>query len=125
VVSRLPDPDKVDWEKVEAHTLASFDNVARFFAFTGTLDRLGMLRRDFIGTFYAISFYELWVRYHLSEYIQWQRDIRGLFHLWEAIELHKRTQFVWANHPEVTGRKNWPRNPRRLPRKIDELRDPF
>ena len=87
------------------------DNVVRTFDILGVLDDSRNIDRSFVDRFYAGICVEMW-RICRPFVIQ-EQDKRGKQYLWEFEQFAMRVENVYLNHPALSGRKTWPRNPRR------------
>lgn len=96
------------------------DRVSRAYDYLGLLDRNRLVDHKLIDFFYSVPLVKLWDDL-LGDYVTKLTDpktgTRDKTHLWELRQFYEQVKNVPANHPEVAGKKNWPRNPRRKHRK--------
>lgn len=89
------------------------DRVSRAFDYLGLLDRTRVVDPKFINFFYAVPLVLLY-KDILGQYVADLRkpSQRGPTHLWELVQFYDRVRNVPDNHPAISGRPDWQKNPR-------------
>lgn len=98
--------DKWTAEEKEAAYKAS-----RSFDILGIFDSSRLVDQRFVDRFYAIPAKEIWDI--CVDYVESEQKTHGPQHLWEFQQFAERVKYVKGNHPAITGRRSWPRYPRR------------